>query len=266
MNQSTRTLSENLKSILAVKGVESWLCSAWDEATAKCSLDGTELILSVGGDGTILRAAQIALIGNIPVTGVNMGNLGFMTEMRADEVKEKIDEIVSGGGWIDERTMLEVSLAGQENSIHYVLNDVVLARGNVIRTVTIEVFIDEEPLTTYRADGVILSTATGSTGYSLSARGPILHPSSPEFILNPVLPHLANTYSVVLPADTVVKLVIRTLIPATLSLDGHTNLNITEGTEVRVRRSSYVTRFLRIRPRNHFYRTLEQKLRGKQYK
>jgi NAD+ kinase len=125
------------------------------------------------------------------------------------------------------------------------------------------VTIDDEPFTTYRADGVILSTATGSTGYSLAAGGPILHPASDDFILAPALPHLSLTYSMVLSAATNVTLLIKTSFPATLSIDGHTNLTVSGDTEIRVKHSPKTTGFLRIKPKNAFYNTLEQKLKGK---
>jgi NAD+ kinase len=264
LNESACTLAKELGYILSENGFSVWLCSAWDEADAKKQSDGTELILSVGGDGTILRAAQVALSGRIPITGINMGKLGFMTELKADEAKTKIFELVNGDGWFDERAMLEVSLPGQDRTAYHALNDIVLARGSVVRIVSIETFIDGELFTTYRADGVILSTATGSTGYSLAAGGPILHPASGDFILLPILPHLSHAHSLVLPASTGIRLVIKTSFPATLSIDGHTNLTVPGDTGIDIKRSSYTTRFLRTHPQNSFYSTLEQKLKGKQ--
>ena len=145
---------------------------AWDESEAKNQLDGTELLLSVGGDGTILRAAQVALATDIPITGINMGNLGFMTELSSDEAKTRVHELLEGKGWLDERAMLEVELPpGYEPRSYSALNDIVLARGQVVKTIPIEAQINGEVFTTYRADGVILSTPTGSTGYSLAAGG-----------------------------------------------------------------------------------------------
>jgi len=263
LNESACSLAEELKDILSAKGLSVWSCSAWDEAVARQQLDGTELILSIGGDGTILRAAQVALANNVPITGVNLGKLGFMTELKADEAKTRIFDLIDGKGWIDERAMIEVSLEGQPKPVYYALNDIVLARGNAVRTVNIDAFINGELYTSFRADGVILSTATGSTGYTLAAGGPILHFWSQDFILTPILPHLNHSYSLVLADNAVVKLVMKTTNPATLSVDGHTNLSVTGNTVVTIRHSECITRFLRINPRNSFYRTLAQKLKGK---
>jgi len=140
---------------------------------------------------------------------------------------------------------------------------VVVARGAIARLVYIDTSIDDEHLTTYRADGVILATATGSTGYSLAAGGPILHPQAKEFLLIPITPHLGLTYSMVLPSTAVVKLRINTTHQATLSIDGHINLPLSSGAVVNVRHSSSIARFLRIHPKTSFYRSLEQKLKGK---
>jgi NAD+ kinase len=264
LNSSARSVAEDLKSTLSGNGISTWSCSAWDEAAASCLIDGTDLLLSIGGDGTILHAAQIALGNSIPITGINMGNLGFMTEFSVSEAKTGIFEIIAGKGWLDKRAMLEAVVPGQDRPVYYALNDIVLARGAVARMVSIKTELDDVPFITYRADGVILSTATGSTGYSLAAGGPILDPASTDFVMTPVLTHLSLPYSMVLPAATKVKLLIKTPFPATLNIDGHTNLTVSGDTEITVKRSDKNTGFLRIKPKNNFYNTLEQKLKGKQ--
>jgi NAD+ kinase len=157
--------------------------------------------------------------------------------------------------------MLEASIDG--GASYYALNDVVVARGAVARVVYIEASIDGKKLTTYKADGVVVATATGSTGYSLSAGGPILHPSAKEFLLLPILPHLSLGYSLVLPATAVVRLRLATVHKATLSIDGHINPPLADGAVITVRRSLVSARFLRIHPKNAFYSTLERKLKGK---
>ena len=194
-----------------------------------------------------------------------MGNLGFMTELKAGEAEEILAEILEGKGWIDERAMLETTIIGEQPKAKYfALNDVALARGIDVRMVSIEVGVNNEYFTTYRADGVVISTATGSTGYSLSAGGPILYPGSRDLLLTPLLSHFSLRHSMVLSPDTTIKLKIRTPVPAALSIDGHTSRKIEDGTEIVIKRSKYITRFLRIHPPEHFYGALEQKLKGKQ--
>ncbi len=192
-----------------------------------------------------------------------------MTELSADEAMDKLPALLAGGeGWIDERTMLEAELVptDQEHEpprIFCALNDVVVARGAIARLVYVEANIDGKQLTTYKADGVIVATATGSTGYSLAAGGPILHPQAKEFLLLPILPHLSSAYTMVLPAPAVVKLRISTTHQATLSIDGHINLPLSDGDTVTVKHSSNTARFLRIHPETSFYSSLEQRLKGK---
>jgi len=260
------SLAEKLEKFLGSRGVSVWLCSAWEGEKAGAQVDGTDLIISIGGDGTILRAAQAVVPRPTPITGINLGNLGFMTELGADEAMTKLPPLLAGEGWIDERALLEAELSpsgGESPSVFYALNDVVVARGAVARTVRIQASIDGEALTTYKADGVIVATATGSTSYSLACGGPILHPQSDEFLLLPVSPHLSSTYTLVFPSTVVVKLRLDAVHQAVLSVDGHINLPLSGGAIVTVKHSSNKTRFLRIHPKTSFYASLEQRLKGK---
>ncbi len=269
MIEAAHSLAEKLEKFLDSNGVSAWLCSAWEGERAKAQVSGTDLILSIGGDGTILRAAQAVVPGLTPITGINLGRLGFMTELSTDEAEAKLPALLAGEGWIDERAMLEAELlpTGQEHEtaqMFYALNDVVVARGAISRIVYVEASIDGELLTTYRADGVIVATATGSTGYSLAAGGPILHPQAKESLLLPIVPHLGSAYTLVLPSTAVVKLRISTAHQATLSIDGHINLPLPSGAIVTIRHSSNRARFLRIHSDTSFYGSLEQRLKGKQ--
>jgi NAD+ kinase len=265
MIKAARTLAEELQGFITASGISAWLCSAWEGEEAKSQVDDTDLVLTVGGDGTILRAAQV-VAGQIPITGVNLGRLGFMTELSAEEAKDKLPALLEGEGWLDERAMLEAELSATElepSRTFYALNDVVVARGEVARVIFVEASIDGELLTTYKADGVIVATATGSTGYSLAAGGPILHPQSEDFLLVPISPHLSPAYQLVLPAASVVKLRVNTTHQATLSVDGHINLSLESGAVITIKRSSSTSRFLRIHPEAVFYGSLERKLKGK---
>jgi NAD+ kinase len=266
MIEAARTLAEELKDFLTARGISVWLCSAWEGEQARTELNNTDLILTIGGDGTILRAAQVVVPGQIPITGVNLGKLGFMTELSAEEAKDMLPALLEGEGWLDERAMLEAEISATESQpsrTFYALNDVVVARGGIARVVYIEANIDGELLTTYKADGVIVSTATGSTGYSLAAGGPILHPRAKEFLLLPISPHLSPAYPLVLPATAVVRLRLTTTHQAALSVDGHINLPLSSGAVITIKHSSNSGRFLRIYPEVAFYGSLEQKLKGK---
>ncbi len=269
LKEATQTLSERLEKFLSGKGLSVWVDSAWEWERAKARLDGTDLIVSVGGDGTILRAAQVVIPTSTPITGINLGRFGFMTELTTDEAMEKLTPLLAGEGWIDERSLLEAELPSADSGVKsprqfYALNDIVVARGAAVRLIHTEVSINGSRLATYRADGVIVATATGSTGYALAAGGPILFPHAEEFLLVPVSPHLGSAYPMVLSPDTTVQLRLTSVTQAVLSIDGHINLPFSTGNTVTVRHSSKKVRFLRIHPETSFYDSLEQRLKGKQ--
>ena len=267
LKEAAQTLAKELDAFLTSKGLSVWLQSAWEAEKAKSKIGGTDLLLSVGGDGTILRTAQLAVLGSIPIVGINLGQLGFMTELTVSEARDKLVELLEGKGWLDERSLLELELSqgeGQTPKSFYALNDVVVARGAVARVIYIEATINDKPLATYKADGVIVSTATGSTGYALAAGGPILHPQAKELLLVPILPHLSLSYPLVLPPTTIVKLHVNPMYPATLSIDGHINMPVSDSAALSVKHSSKKVRFLRIHPEDSFYSSLERKLKGRQ--
>lgn len=263
--EATKSKAKQLQDFLASRGITAWLCSAWESEAARSQLDDTDLVLSVGGDGTILRSAQAVVPRTIPIIGINLGKLGFMTELSVDEASDKLPALLSGEGWIDERAMLlaELSAGGQKTSTYHALNDVVVARGAIARLVRVAASLNGKHITDYKADGVIVATATGSTGYSLAAGGPILYPHSKDFLLVPIMPHLSSDYALVLPAETSVQLGVTATQPATLSIDGYINMPLPDEAVITVKQSPHRTRFLRVHPEDTFYRSLEQKLKGK---
>lgn len=264
--ETTHLKARELESQLKKQQIAVWIGSAWEKEKTQATLKGTDLVLTVGGDGTILRAVQSIIPGNIPVTGINMGKLGFLTELDADEAIKKLPELLTGNGWLDQRSMLQVALAskGQKKRVFHALNDVVIGRGEIARVIRVDVAIDRLPLTTYKADAVIMATATGSTGYSLAAGGPILYPQSADSLLVAVAPHLSMSYPIVIPGTAEVVLRLNTYHSATLSIDGHVNIPLCDGDTVTVKHSPHVARFYRIRPQDSFFNTLEVKLKGKQ--
>ena len=254
--EKAQDLADKLEGLLSAQGVSSWQCSAWDEDKAKPQVASSDLIFSVGGDGTILRVARIITPLAVPILGINLGRLGFITEMDGAEVLPKLPNLIKDGGWVEERAMLQAQL---EDKSFYALNDVVV-RSTAVSLVNMRVEIDGELLTTYRADGIIIATATGSTAYSLAAGGPILHPQSKEIILQPISCHLGLSHSLVLPPQSAVGLRVASRNKAILSLDGQLDLPLVNEQNVGVKLSPYVTRFLRVRQPAYFYNSLWQKL------
>jgi NAD+ kinase len=254
-------LAQSLVKRLQESDLSVWLCPAADEAKAGEELAGTEMILSLGGDGTILRAARLAAPDAIPILGINLGDLGFTTEISGREALTRIISFLTGESWIDERTMLQAELPSHSSpSVIHALNDVVVGRGSIIRVIRVKAFVDGQPVTTYKGDGVIAATATGSTGYSLAAGGPILFPNAEEILLTPIAPHLDLAASLVLSPQSVIELEVQTAHQASVSIDGQLQFPLRSGDTVRIRRSPYTTRLLRIQPRSFFHQTLLQRL------
>lgn len=269
----TEGLAQKLAKTLEAQGTSVWLSSAWEEG-ARSFMPGTDLLVGIGGDGTILRIAQIVVPLDIPIVGVNFGKLGFMAELSPDEALDKVPSLLNGPLLFEERAMLQATIltssaehpigatgGDPHTTFFYALNDVVAGRGAPGRPVYIEVIINGHHFTTYRADGVIAATATGSTAYSLSAGGPILYPESRDFLLTPVAPHTNLSNSLVLPPTAVVLLKTHSDHEAILSIDGQLNIPLKNGDTVEVRASPYSVRFLKGEPHANFHNTLLERLR-----
>lgn len=262
---AAQDLAGALEAWLNERSVSTWVCPASEEARAKLKMSGTTAVISLGGDGTMMRVARLAAIEDVPILGVNMGNLGFTTELGPVDVYERIPDFLDGRGWLDERAMLEVELPlhSMPTTLH-ALNDVVVARGSVVRLIRVRASVDGQPITTYKTDGIIVATATGSTGYSLAAGGPILFPNAPEFLLTPIAPHLRLSAPLVLSSDALVELDVQTAHEARLSIDGQVEVPLRNIDVIRVRRSPYMTKLLRIQPKSFFYQTLFERLNARE--
>lgn len=226
-------------------------------------LNDADLMVAMGGDGTVLRAARLCFPLDIPVLAVALGHLSFMAEVQPDEIEQAIELVDQGGGWHDERALIRASLYRQDIRIadFTALNEIVLSRSEISRIVNVQVSVDSSPLTTYHADGVLVATATGSTAYALAAGGPIVDPRSRALLLVGIAPHLSRVPSMVLHEDAVVTLQLRSRYHANLAIDGRENLSLQEGDEVVVRRSPRVCTFVRLRPSSQFYSHLVARLR-----
>jgi len=251
-------LAQKLRQLLEKRGLAVDILSAGEEDKAREGFAGCDLILSLGGDGTLLRAARIACPEGLTILGVNLGGVGFNAELEGAEVLKVLPELFSGRGWIDERAMLEVRLPQKEVGPFQALNDAVVGRGAISQLIEVKAEVSGQPLTTYRADGVIVATATGSTAYSLAAGGPILYPQAKELLLTPISPHLSLHHALVLPPETVVRL--EALQEARLSIDGQIEFQLERGQVVLVKLSPYITRLLRLGPKDFFYTRLLRKL------
>lgn len=226
-------------------------------ALSNCSADDIRLAICFGGDGTALRTARWLSGVQVPVVPVKMGKLSFLGEVSPSDLPHGLEAYLSGDFWRDERAMLDVVCHGQRS---VALNDVVLARGESPRAVRIEVAVDDAPLTTYLADGVIVSTPTGSTAYSLAAGGPVLAPELRVMAITPIAAHLNPLRSLVVPSTACVRLINRGFVPTILTTDGQQDVVVEPNGEVEVSLSERTSVFARRSDRMSFYRGLAARL------
>lgn len=205
--------------------------------------DHIDLLVVLGGDGTLIHASTLLAGAPIPILGVNMGSLGFLTEIREHEMYETLEPVLEGRYRLDERMKLEAALRRGEGAPIFqgqVLNDVVISKGALARIADIEAHLDHTFVTTYKADGVIVATPTGSTAYSLSAGGPILFPNLEAMVISPICPHTLTQRPLVVPPDLPVELRLTSDNGEVfLTLDGQRGLAMEPGDRVEIRRSAH---------------------------
>lgn len=227
-----------------------------------------DLIVVIGGDGTLLRSVRQNANRSIPLLGIHKGVLGFLAEVNMDEIETLIPSLLSGEGIIDERRMLDVTVT-RGNSVVFLgtaLNEAVIAQGTIARLLDLKTEVSGEALATFHADGLIVATPTGSTAYALAAGGPIVHPKLSALILAPINPHSLTQKPVVISGDSLVTVeVIQTASTfhdtnVGLTLDGQVYFELMGGDAVSVHVSETPARFLR-RPHDRFFFTLRSKLR-----
>ena len=255
-SDAARACAEDIRRRLEGRVSAVWVASAWDDGAREQHIPGTDLLICCGGDGTVLRAARAVIPHPVTLLGVNLGRIGFLTELTPPSLADRLDDLLEGNGRVEERAMIETeTLRGGEElpERFHALNDVVIGRAAIGRTVQFSVRTDGTTIGSYRADGVIVATATGSTAYSLSVGGPILHPESREIIMTPVAPHLAPANSVVLAAGARLEVEIAARQKAILSVDGQPDTDLAGGDTVRVHTSEHTARFLRLGPPGDFF-------------
>lgn len=275
-------LASRIAQTLRHRGVEVWESQRLDGPDLAARVSGTDLLVTLGGDGSILRAARATAGQATLIMGINLGRIGFLTEAEPENWDEVLLRILQGDYWVEERMMLRAQVGAQGGAQvgaqggaqvgaqvgaqliapqqGDALNDVVVGQGALGRVVRLEVRVDGDLLTTYVADALIIATPTGSTAYALAAGGPIMPPQQRNILLVPVAPHLSLDRAVVLAEGTRVQVTVHGHLPAVLTLDGETVAELAVGSAVRVEASPHMARFARVRERDYFYRTLMARL------
>jgi NAD+ kinase len=259
----TAAVAADIEAMLRARGLAVFRANTWDTPSLQHIIERVELLVVLGGDGSTLRAARVAAPRGVLVASVNMGRLGFLSEMRPDTWPAVLPRMVAGEFWVEERMMLAASVARGDQTLtqHQALNDIVISRGTLARMVRVRAHVDGGLLTTYACDGLIVATATGSTAYALAAGGPILPPTLKNLVLVPIAPHLSLDRSVVLSQGSVVEMMVNTDHQAILTADGQNETVLNDGDRVTVRAGEHLARFARTQPPAYFYRTLMSRLK-----
>jgi NAD+ kinase len=255
------------ESVTEAASIQAWLSQRGIEA-AHGTLDDAglrkrvkendfDLMVAVGGDGTLLRASHLAAPVGLPILGINLGRLGFLIQVGQKEWAEALERLLQGDFWIEQRMMLRAEhvRSGEPQGNWHALNEIVVTRGQYVRPVHVSASVDGHLLTTYVADGLIAATATGSTAYALAAGGPILPPELRNILLVPIAPHLSVDRAVVLSEGSSVSIRL-TEGEGVISVDGQIPVGLAEGDQIEVRAGEYGARFVRFGDPGYFYRNL----------
>jgi NAD+ kinase len=223
----------------------------------------TDLLIVLGGDGTLLSAARLAAERGVPILAVNLGGLGFLTTVSQDEIYSILEELFSGKHRVSERVMLEAEIirAGSVIRRQIALNDAVLNKAALARIMDLELRVDGEYVTTYKSDGLILSTPTGSTAYSLAAGGPIVYPTVEAFVVSPICPHTLTNRPIVIPDSATIEIDFKAENDSVyLTLDGQIGIELVRGDHIRVRKAQ--KKLMLVRPsKKTYFQILRNKLK-----
>ena len=267
--QETIDIIKELAPWLREKGHEVYVDI---ENAAVLNVDGTprsrfpelvEMIIVVGGDGTMISVARLAAEKGIPILGVNMGGLGFLTAVSRDEVYEVLERVLAEDCHVEERIMLAACVLRHSECIaeFIVMNDVVVNKGALARIIDLETYVDNTYVSTFKADGLIVSTPTGSTAYALSAGGPILYPTLSSIVLAPICPHTLTNRPIVLPDDVKIEIMLKSYNEDVfLTLDGQVGFSLRQNDIVEVRKSKYKAQ-LYIPCERDYFQIIRAKLR-----
>lgn len=255
---------------LEARNVDVWLehkaakATEWVEkgCTFVELLERCEMIVVLGGDGTLLSAARNIAPSGIPVLGINLGNLGFLTEIEVPEIVDAFTKILAGEYGIEERMMLDsrVIRRSKEEAKYVAFNDIVVAKSGLARIVQLEVYIDGKHLGNYSADGLIVSTPTGSTAYSLSAGGPIVSPYVNSLVITPICPHTLYGRSLIISNNETVQIIVKSShTDITLTADGQDDFALNSYDKIEVKKGKHSAKLIKLKDRD-FYSTLMARL------
>lgn len=255
----TLEVTKHMKSYIEDKGGVCFL--AEEDSSMPEQID---CILVLGGDGTLIRAARELPSSDVPMLGINMGTLGYLTEVEVSDMEKSLDQLMSGDAYVEKRMLLQGTVQGKYENL--ALNDIVLTRTGSVRVIQFNVYVNGELLNTYRADGVIVSTPTGSTAYNLSAGGPIVAPTASLIVITPICSHALNTSSIVLSADDEILLEVGegrdgNVEEAVVSFDGEEEIIVHTGDKIQIRKAESTAKLLKL-SKISFLEIMRKKMKG----
>lgn len=267
-----RIVARDLLYLFEEKGanilIEEGLANDIGRADRSCPIDQfadrVDLVCVLGGDGTLLSIARRLAGYSIPIVGINLGTLGFLSEAEPTNLNVTVEKLLNGAFGIEERTMLEAKLLrnGEEIAAFTALNDVVIAKGSYCRIIQCTVYLDDCYVATFSGDGLIIASPTGSTAYSLSAGGPIVAPNAPVLLMTPVAPHSLTARPMIVSADQIIRVEVDAIHDEIgLSIDGQLGSRLKGGDEIMIYQSPFVTPLISWNP-GKFFEAIRTKLNG----
>jgi NAD+ kinase len=259
----SEVLAAEIAAWLAARGIESWIAAPWDdtedlgEKIARASL-----LIVLGGDGSTLRAARWTVPYDVPIFGINLGRVGFLSEAQPTNWQERLERVLQGNYWIERRLLIHARHCRDDEQLgdYVALNEVVVGRGAQSRTIQLHLHVDGDLVATYTADALIVSTPTGSTAYAMAAGGPLLPPQLQNIIVVPVAPHLSFNRSLVLHEGARIDVKVEMSHEANITVDGQRSVPLVSGDHIVVTKHEHSCCFVRVESSGYFYRRLMKRL------
>lgn len=258
----SEAVAEEISGWLEERGVNTWLGAGREDGLLDEHAADMDLLIVLGGDGTTLRAARMLSPYDVPIFGVNMGRVGFLSEAQPEDWAEKLESVLDGNYWIERRLRMQANLVrdGQLAASFTALNEIVVGRGSQARVIRLHLRVDGDLVTTYVADALIVSTPTGSTAYAMAAGGPLLPPQLQNFVVVPVAAHLSLNRALVLHEEAEISIRVEMDHEANLTSDGQLGSPVENGDLVKITKHSQPCYFVRVEPAGYFYRRLMRRL------
>ncbi|MFN2135559.1 MAG: NAD(+)/NADH kinase [Candidatus Promineifilaceae bacterium] len=258
----TDTVAQEISEWLQARGVSTWVGTGRDGGLLSQHLEEMDLLIVLGGDGTTLRSARLLNDYDVPIFGINMGRVGFLSEAQPDEWQDKLASVLGGDYWIERRLRIQADLLREAEQIDSftALNEIVVGRGSQARVIRLHLRVDGDLVTTYVADSLIVATPTGSTAYAMAAGGPLLPPQLQNFVVVPVAAHLSLNRALVLHEEAEILITVEMDHEANLTADGQLGSPVANGDQVRITKHPQPCYFARVESAGYFYRRLMRRL------